>query len=490
MIRRAFFVSVYVALSAALAAQSLSRVTGTIAYRERIAMQPDWAVVVTLEDVSRADVHADVIAGVRNDHPGQVPIHFELPYDATKIDPGHRYAVRAKILDGERVVFETTQTYLVLTQGHGTEATVMLTMAPAPPPAAKPAPVPAPKSTSAIKPDVPPAPHTPAPPVRELPPPVTLTNLPATFTGTLPCADCPGIKWQLNLFGDDSFVLRTSYLDRAAAPVQDDFGSWALSSDRRWLALKGQRDAIVLFAIRDNATLRKLDNEGREISGGVPTDLHRGPFEALDIRGSMKGAYSLTNGQASFVECTSGQRWPVSDAGAASQLAAAYTKIHRRPGEPMMATIDGSLTRASAGAPAGESALIVNTVTRTSLGGSCAPRFATSGLTGTTWRLTRLGDQPVKPAPGQKSAPSLTFEADAPRFSGSGGCNRLIGTYVIDRDRLSLNAAGTMMACHTGMETETAFTAALKNTVRYRIVGHTMQFEDAAGGVIATFEAS
>ena len=486
MIRRLLLACFCLAVTALLGAQSMSRVTGTIAYRERIAMQPGWSVVVTLEDVSRADAPADAVAGVHNDRPGQVPLKFELPYDASKIDASHRYAVRAKILDGERVVFETTQTYLVLTQGHGSDVTVMLTMAPASPP-----PAPATNPAPATKPTPPAASgavaeHTPVPPVRTLPPPVTLTNLPATFTGTLPCADCPGIKWQLDLFGDDSFLLRTSSLDRPAPP-QDDFGSWALSSDRRLIALKGQRDALVLLSIRDNATLRQLDSDGREMAGATQADLHRGPFEPLDVRGTMKGAYRVDNGHATFVECTTGQRWTVADGAAGSALAAAYTKIHRQPDEAMMATIDGSLTRAAAGAPASEPALVVNAVTHTSLGESCAPRFATSGLAGTTWTLTRLGDQPVTPAQGQKSAASLTFEADSPRFAGAGGCNRLIGTYVIDRDRLSLNAAGTMMACHTGMETETAFAAALKHTVRYRIVGHTLQFEDASGSVVATF---
>src|SRR5690606_41243654 len=34
-----------------------------------------------------------------------------------------------------------------------------------------------------------------------------------TFTGTLPCADCPGISYHLNLFRDDRFEVREEYLD-------------------------------------------------------------------------------------------------------------------------------------------------------------------------------------------------------------------------------------------------------------------------------------
>ncbi|PTE18405.1 copper resistance protein NlpE N-terminal domain-containing protein [Phaeovulum veldkampii] len=40
-------------------------------------------------------------------------------------------------------------------------------------------------------------------------------RLPASFTGTLPCADCEGIRHHLDLWPDQSFALRLEWLGGA-----------------------------------------------------------------------------------------------------------------------------------------------------------------------------------------------------------------------------------------------------------------------------------
>ena len=52
-----------------------------------------------------------------------------------------------------------------------------------------------------------------------------LANLPATFSGTLPCADCPGIDYQLNLFEDGAYYMRMRYQNRADGQF-DDIGRY------------------------------------------------------------------------------------------------------------------------------------------------------------------------------------------------------------------------------------------------------------------------
>ncbi len=126
------------ALTVTLAAQS-ARVTGTVTYRERMAMPPSAMVEVTLEDVSRADVGAPVIARTRIERPGQVPVAFSLEYDPKLISATRRYAVRARIIDGPVVLFSSTSTTLVLTQGQGSTADLVLTRTKAPLPAPAPA---------------------------------------------------------------------------------------------------------------------------------------------------------------------------------------------------------------------------------------------------------------------------------------------------------------------------------------------------------------
>jgi len=101
-------------------------ITGTASYRERVALAPTATLEVTVEDVSRADAPATVIGRTSFMPSGQVPIQFEVPYDAAKVQPSHRYVVRARILDGGRLLFTTTQAYPVLTQGAGTTVDVQL----------------------------------------------------------------------------------------------------------------------------------------------------------------------------------------------------------------------------------------------------------------------------------------------------------------------------------------------------------------------------
>lgn len=105
------------------------RVSGTIAYRERIALDPSAEIVVQLLDVSRMDAPAAVLAEQRIRAEGRlVPIAFELSVDPARIDPRMRYNVSARILDKDgQLLFVTDRAYPVLTYREGNTASLMLT---------------------------------------------------------------------------------------------------------------------------------------------------------------------------------------------------------------------------------------------------------------------------------------------------------------------------------------------------------------------------
>lgn len=74
--------------------------TGTVTYRERIALPPDSRVIVTISDVSLMDAPSVTIAQNQITTAGQqVPISFAVSYDRARIQPGRTYAVSARILD-------------------------------------------------------------------------------------------------------------------------------------------------------------------------------------------------------------------------------------------------------------------------------------------------------------------------------------------------------------------------------------------------------
>ena len=104
------------------------RVTGTVAYRERIALDPSAEIVVQLVDVSRMDAPATVLAEQRIRAEGkQVPIGFELSVDPARIDPRMHYNVSARILKDGQLLFITDRAYPVLTYREGNIASLMLT---------------------------------------------------------------------------------------------------------------------------------------------------------------------------------------------------------------------------------------------------------------------------------------------------------------------------------------------------------------------------
>jgi putative lipoprotein len=120
--RLALFVGVILAAGAA-SAQSID---GTASYRERIALPQGAVLEVTLEDVSRADAPADVIATTRLTSPGNPPIKFSLPYDAKRIVSNRQYVVRARIVHDGALMFTTDTGVAVLTRGAPATATLML----------------------------------------------------------------------------------------------------------------------------------------------------------------------------------------------------------------------------------------------------------------------------------------------------------------------------------------------------------------------------
>ena len=108
------------------AGASVARVTGTLTYRERMALPPGAVVEVWLLDTSLADVPAVEIAYQKIEEPGNPPIPFVLEYDAQQIREGMQYSVRATIRDADRLLFTSDTHYPVLTRGAGNTADLIL----------------------------------------------------------------------------------------------------------------------------------------------------------------------------------------------------------------------------------------------------------------------------------------------------------------------------------------------------------------------------
>ncbi len=86
-------------------------VTGSISYRERIALPPTAQIEVTLADVSLMDAPAKTIARQAFTADGrQVPFAFSMTVDQRQLDPRHSYAVSARITDASGKLMFITDT--------------------------------------------------------------------------------------------------------------------------------------------------------------------------------------------------------------------------------------------------------------------------------------------------------------------------------------------------------------------------------------------
>ena len=103
-------------------AENTQVISGTVSYRERMALPENALVTVTLEDISLADAPSTVIATQEFTTDGkQVPFAFELSYDDNKIQPNHRYNMHATIHVDGKLRFTTDTIKSVITDVENTQ---------------------------------------------------------------------------------------------------------------------------------------------------------------------------------------------------------------------------------------------------------------------------------------------------------------------------------------------------------------------------------
>jgi putative lipoprotein len=118
------------AAAPAAAAPAQGSVSGTIAYRERIALPANAAIEVRVQDVSPQDTAAKTIAETVFASEGkQAPIPFQLSYNPADINQAHTYQVRANITVNGKLMFTSTTAYAVITHGAPSQVAIMLQQA-------------------------------------------------------------------------------------------------------------------------------------------------------------------------------------------------------------------------------------------------------------------------------------------------------------------------------------------------------------------------
>jgi uncharacterized lipoprotein YbaY/uncharacterized lipoprotein NlpE involved in copper resistance/heat shock protein HslJ len=444
------------------AAPGEGMVTGTAVYGESINLPPGAVFEATLEDISRMDVAADIIATNRIQDAGNPPYRFALPFDPARIVPSRRYAVRARVTLAGRLLFTSDQVYPVITNGHPTTAEITLKRVAGA----------AGRAGGGRPGDL-------------------YATLPATFTGTLPCADCEGIDLHLDILPEGAYAMRTRYVGEPGQRVFDDIGTWVPASDGITLVLRGGREAPLFFAIEDADTLRALDMNGRRFTSALNYDLVRSSaYSPIEPALPMRGMFTYMADAAGFSECLTGRRLPVATEGGYLELERAYLAARAEPGQAMMAMVEGRIAlRDPMEGPAPVPTLVVDRFLRLMPEEQCPPRFQSATLEDTYWKLVALDDGPIVPVAGQPE-PSLVLRGDDKRVAGSDGCNRLLAGYTLEGEAIHFSqVAATMMACPAGMDTAQRYAGALAVTSRWRVLGRQLELYDGKDRLLARFEA-
>ncbi len=91
----------------------------------------------------------------------------------------------------------------------------------------------------------------------------TALDWPGTYSGTIPCADCPGIQTVVQLFSNNQFRISELFLSRSTKPVIST-GKFEWQKDYSRITLKGSKN--YQFLVAENQLVR-LDSKGQRIEG-------------------------------------------------------------------------------------------------------------------------------------------------------------------------------------------------------------------------------
>jgi len=179
------------------------------------------------------------------------------------------------------------------------------------------------------------------------PAPGLVVTLPASFVGDLPCADCPGLQYVVELYPDGAAVQRMRYAERGPNGGSLDFdaiGRWTLDDGGRRLVLRLNREAPTFYAVHGIDALDLLDVEGKAIDSPFNHTLRRAAtFAPIQPQMRMAGLYVYRAGAGIFTECSTGWSLPVSTEGDNAALERGYAASGVNPGQPVLVNLEGRI---------------------------------------------------------------------------------------------------------------------------------------------------
>ncbi|WP_049792057.1 copper resistance protein NlpE N-terminal domain-containing protein [Christiangramia forsetii] len=307
----------------------------------------------------------------------------------------------------------------------------------------------------------------------------TKNNIPTgTYYGELPCADCPGINYELELNNDKTYTERMLYLERDTA-AREESGNFRITNDTLLILKdKSTNSGMNKFVITEDS-LRMLDKSGNAITSGFSDkyiltttksekfsmmaeqkDNSIGfkatgnePFWSLEIDFNNKMHFKTLADEE--MELISPVPDPVKpqDVDAVSYRAKTesgtlHVTIFRKDCQDTMSGEKSDhFVRVSAST--GENGEMMDFE-------GCGTYLGDYRLND-IWALETINSEKFE----SSKVPNLDFNLKEQRVSGFGGCNRITGPITINEENIEIgNLVATKMAC-PNMEMENQFLKAI-----------------------------
>ena len=275
---------------------------------------------------------------------------------------------------------------------------------------------------------------------------------PASWEGTLPCADCTGVATTLTLAPDGTYRRQGAYLGTSGGgdTVLADLGRWRYERAASRVLLQGSTEAPDQFAVEPDGTLRQLDLEGRDIASSLNYSLRAVPEPVLLTHPArIVVAFTYMADAAMAVECGSGVPYPVAMSDGYPSLERAYREAGITGGAPWIVRLKAHLDERPAMEGDGTTrSLVVDSLLGHDPSDGCATLRLQETVAAGPWRLVALREADSALTLPADNRASFAWDRAEGRFAGNSGCNRYSASGTL---RGSLLAAGpaisTKMAC-------------------------------------------
>ena len=287
-----------------------------------------------------------------------------------------------------------------------------------------------------------------------------------TWDGTLPCADCQGIEYKLELLDNGTYSESALYIGKSDEVIERS-GQWAISSDSIIQILKENGETHALFRF-SKTYIELLDRKGKVID----SDMHDSyrlnridPYRDIWLEKALKGIDFAGMGNEPFwnVQITMEDSISFSSLSIPSALSfktpvPSYTqnlggiRFHT---QSMAGSMDITINKGKCiDDMSGEEfpfEVIVQILEKGMDSGvvfnGCG-RYLGNPAIHDIWTLVEIGGEPVERTKEQGRIPTMEFNWKERKVSGNSGCNQYHGNFDFGNGNMSIGPlATTMMAC-------------------------------------------